>query len=364
MKQRTGIEEYAYQTIKHLCDVVSQTDNVVLYVRKKLTFRHGRFVFRLPEIDFTLPAHWQVRGIWAPRFWTQIGLSWEMLLHSPGVLFIPAHTVPIIHPRKTIVTIHGLEYEFCKEGYSLWARLYMRFSIRFSCRAASSVICVSENTKNDVMKLYGIPQEKIRVVYEGCDFKAKNPKLIIKTPSQKSKIEKPYLLFIGRLEERKNIARIIEAFEALKEKYKILHKLALVGKPGYGYRSIKYKVARSKCKEEIIEVGYVSEEEKWELLGGADVFVFPTLYEGFGLPVLEAQRAGVPAVTSKTSALPEVAGAGAVYVDPMSAESIAEGVWKILSDKVLRDGIIKEATHNVNRFSWAQGAQEVLEILI
>ncbi len=372
LKRRTGIEEYSYQVIRHLRDVLPAETEVVLYVRKKLSFAHGQWSLALPEIDFTLPDNWRVRAIWAPRFWTQVGLSLEMFFHAPDVLFVPAHTVPFIHPKKTVVTIHGLEYEFCPEGYSFWERLYMHVSIKFSCKAASTVVCVSQNTKRDVMNLYQVSEEKIQVVSEGYEnniqfstrlpdgqvsnFQSNSNELI-------SQMEKPYLLFIGRLEERKNIVRIIEAFEILKEKYDIPHEFILVGKPGYGYEKIKQKIANSKYKSVIVEKGYVDEAGKWNLLKNADVFLFPTLYEGFGIPVLEAQSVGVPVITSNTSSLPEVAGEGAVLVDPESTEGIAEGVYRVLSDRGLRSGIIEKATRNVGRYSWARCAQQISNIL-
>jgi glycosyltransferase involved in cell wall biosynthesis len=234
----------------------------------------------------------------------------------------------------------------------------MRFSIRFSCATAKKVICVSENTKRDVMRLYNTPEEKIQVIYEGYEekYQIPNTKYQINPHFQ---TQKPYLLFIGRLEERKNIVRMIEAFEILKEKYNIPHQLVLVGKPGYGYARIEQKVASSKVKNEIREMGYVTEEEKWGLLQGADVFLFPSRYEGFGIPVLEAQSMGVPVVTANTSSLPEIAGAGAVFIDPLSGESIAEGMYQVLSDKGLRDGIIAKGLENVKRFSWQKCAEEV-----
>ncbi|MDP3957598.1 MAG: glycosyltransferase family 1 protein [bacterium] len=386
LKRRTGIEESAYQTIKHLRSVIPETDTVVLYVRKKLVIssvipaqagiQSGGFriplwipgqarddkkkkflFFVVPEIDFELPKNWRVRGIWAPRFWTQIGLSLEMLFNSPDVLFIPAHTAPLIHPKKTIVTIHGLEYEFCQDGYSFLERLYMRLSIRFSCWVAEMVICVSENTKRDVMRLYGVPADKIVVIPEGYD-RIKNQESRIK-----NECRSPYLLFIGRLEERKNVVRITEAFEILKKKYAVSHKLVLVGKSGYGYKRIVTSILNSQFSIHIKELGYVTEEEKWELLKNADVFLFPTLYEGFGIPVLEAQSVGVPVVASNNSSLPEVAGEGAIYVNPQSAESIAEGIYRVLEDKGLRDGIIKKGLQNVERFSWQKCAKEIGEIL-
>lgn len=365
LKRRTGIEEYSYQVIKHLCDELSHDVEVVLYVRKKLSFAHGRVDLKGPDIDFELPKNWTVRGLWAPRFWTQIGLSLEMLFHTPDVLFVPAHTVPLIHPKKTIVTIHGLEYEFCKEAYSFWERAYMHYSIMFSCQVASTVVCVSENTKRDVMSFYGVSEGKIRVVSEGYERQSTNNSQQITVSDQQStqKPEKPYLLFIGRLEERKNIVRIIEAFEMLKEKYQIPHELLLVGKPGYGYDRIKQQIAKSKYQSAIIEKGYVAEEEKWPLLQNADVFLFPTLYEGFGIPVLEAQSVGVPVVTSSTSSLPEVAGDGAVFVDPTSVESIAEGAQKLLSDEGMRNGIISKGRENIKRFSW-EGCAANLSVLL
>jgi glycosyltransferase involved in cell wall biosynthesis len=360
LKQRTGIEEYAYQTIRHLRTALPETDIVVLYVRKRFVMRGLGIIAEYPKIDFPLPAHWHVRGIWAPRFWTQVGLSLEMFVHTPDVLFVPAHTIPIVHPKRSIVTIHGLEYEFCKEAYSLWERLYMRFSIRYSCKAASTVVCVSENTKHDVMRLYGTSEARIRVVHEGYSHNDVMPDM----DHRLQKIaKKPYMLFVGRLEERKNIIRIIEAFEILKEKYRIPHKLVLAGKPGYGYQRIQNQKCLMKNRNDIIEPGYISEEEKWQLLQGADVFLFPTLYEGFGIPVLEAQSVGTPVVTSETSSLPEVGGEGAVYVDPLDTESIAEGIQQLLSDKAFRDGIIEKAAHNVNRFSWAQCAEEISQAI-
>jgi glycosyltransferase involved in cell wall biosynthesis len=343
LKRRTGIEEYSYQVIRHLCDVLSKEDRVVLYIRSN------------QELSFDIPRNWQVKKLWAPRFWTQIRLSAEMLFHRPDVLFIPAHIVPIIHPRKTIVTVHGLEYEIFPEAYSFWERLYMRLSIRFSVAAASTVVAVSENTKRDIVRLYRVPEEKISVVHEGY----------ARVTSHESRVTKkernPYLLFIGRLEERKNIIRIIEAFEILKEQYRIPHELVLAGKSGFGYEKIRYKIQDTRYK--IREIGYVTEEEKWELLRNADVFLFPTLYEGFGLPVLEAQVAGVPVVTSNTSSLPEVAGAGAAYCDPENVKSIADAIKKTLDDRDFRSGILKKGCENAKRFSWEQCAEKIAVLL-
>lgn len=349
LKQRTGIEEYSYQVIKNLRQELGG-HKVFLYVRKN------------QAVDFGLPENWIVKKIGWPRLWTQVGLAFEMFFHPVDALFVPAHTVPWIHPEKTVVTIHGLEYEMMPKAYSMWGRFYMRASIRNSCRWASEIVSVSENTKRDLMRLYHVPEEKIRVVQEGYE---KNSKIQISNSKSNPnhKISEPYLLFIGRLEERKNISGIISAFEILKEKYDIPHKLVLAGKLGYGYDSIKFRILNSKFRKDIVELGFVKDEEKFDLIVGADVFLFPTFYEGFGIPVLEAQSVGVPVVASNISSLPEVSGDSALLVDPGKPEEIAESTYSLISDKALRDDIIRKGYENVKRFSWEKCAHEIAGIM-
>ncbi len=359
LKYRTGIEEYSYQVIKHLRDTLPQEVAVRVYVRKKIVFKKSHFAWQLPEVDFELPKNWTLVGLWAPRFWTQVRLSLEMFFHPVDTLFIPAHTVPVIHPEDTTVVVHGLEYEVSPKSYSWWERIYMRGSIKYSVRVARKIIAVSQNTKRDLEMLYAVPAEKISVVYEGYQL-VKNQESGIRNLEKNTK---PYLLFIGRLEERKNVARMVEAFEMAKEKLVLPHALILAGKRGYGYEKIEARIRNSKFQSDIQELGYINESEKWELLAGADVFVFPSHYEGFGIPVLEAQSVGTPVVTSEVSSLPEIGGEGAVYVDPDRAESIAEGIQLVLKNEAVRSSIIEKGRYNVSQFSWSKCAQEIAEVI-
>ena len=379
LKDRTGIEEYSYQVIKNLVNELKEHE-IVLYIRKN------------QQVDFKLPKNWKIKTINFYYLWTQLGLSLEMLVHPVDVLFIPAHTVPIIHPKNTIVTIHGLEYEFCPDAYSFWEKLYMRCSIKKSCQWAKKIIAVSENTKKDLMKLYKVPEEKIGVIYEGYDDNDKLPMINDKS-NPNDKISKPYLLFVGRLEERKNVIGIIKAFEILKEQYKIPHKLLLAGKPGFGYEKIKNEIANVNCRKDIAELGFVDNKKKEELLMNADVFLFPSFYEGFGLPILEAQAAGVPIVSSNVSSIPEVTtcchpgldpgssgsleiknildsclrendiSCSAILIDPNNAEEMADAVYKLISDVNFRNEIIKKGHINVQRFSWGRCAKEIARFL-
>lgn len=359
LRRRTGIEEYSYQVIRHLRSRLAD-ESVILYVRKKISFRDGGVRFIVPEIDFELPEKWQVKGLWAPRFWTQVRLSLEMLFSPPDALFVPAHTVPLIHPKRTIVTVHGLEYEFSPESYSWYERCYMRLSIRYSVHAASRVVAVSENTKRDLMRLYGVPASKAVVVYEGVDWSTG-------TSSRKSTEyfvpSKPYFFFIGRIETRKNIIRMIEAFELFKEKTGLPHELLLAGKPGHGYGAIAERMAGSQWRGAIHEIGYVSEEEKWRMLQGAEIFLFPSLYEGFGLPVIESQQAGTPVITANTSSLPEIAGEGAVLVDPLEPRALASAMERLVQDLKERADIIGKASQNGRRFSWEKCAEGLTDII-
>jgi len=379
IKKRTGIEEYSYQVIRHLKNELADCE-VILYVRA------GEINERVKK--FQLPEKWKIKEIKMPRFWTQIGLSREMIFHPVDALFIPAHTVPIIHPSgwlmravnffkkekikkfKTVVTIHGLEYEFLPKAYSLWERFYMRTVIKKSCHWADKIISVSKNTKKDLVKLYNVPARKIKVIYEGFSFvdekprrKKKNPRNVLK----KYQMDKDkYLLFLGRIEERKNLLRIIQSFEILKKEHQLPHKLLLAGGLGYGYNNIVKYIEASEYKKDIYLAGFIEDEDKREILKNADVFLFPTLYEGFGLPIIEAQSLGVPIVASNNSSIPEIIGNDmkTLLVDPKEPKEIADTIYKILSDKKIRARLVNPGLKNVKRFSWENCAKEIAEVLV
>ncbi|NTU67061.1 MAG: glycosyltransferase family 4 protein [Candidatus Moranbacteria bacterium] len=349
LKQRTGIEEYSYRTIRHLAGKLND-HQVILYLRSK----------QMP--DFELPSNWRMKKIRFSRFWTQIGLSLELMLHPVDALFVPAHTVPIIHPENTVVTIHGLEFEVMPEAYSPWERFYMRMSIKKSCQWAKKIISVSRSTRKDLTNIYEVPKEKISVIYEGYEEKSEvNPPV----GGKKSKDDKndPYLLFIGRIEKRKNIEGMIRAFEILKSKHGIPHRLVLIGRPGHGYEDIKKQIEKSEFKAEIVETGFVNAEKKQELLEGASVFLFPTFYEGFGLPILEAQNAGVPVVSSNVSSLTEVAEGSALLVDPREPEFIAGAALSLITDEKLANEMIQKGKENIKRFSWEKCAGLIKKII-
>lgn len=245
----------------------------------------------------------------------------------------------------------------------------MRWSIKKSCKWASKIISVSENTKKDLIDLYNISEDKkIEVINNGYDSDFGSRYLrengYFNIPSTKLEVkEVKYFLFIGRIEERKNVVNIIKAFNEVKKNYKLLHKLVLVGGSGYGFENVEKEIGESDFRKDIILTGYVSDKEKWRLLKDADIFLYPTLYEGFGIPILEAQSASVPVVAGKNSSISEVAQSSAYLVSAENSLDIAGAIWRIINDKNMRVGIIEKGHKNTKRFSWKDCAAKIKNVI-
>ncbi len=348
LDKKTGIEEYAYQIVKSLRKDLKDHE-VILYLRpgglEKL------------KKSFNIPEKWQTKEIPFKYFWTQIGMAWEFLTNSPDVLFIPAHTVPWIHPKNSVVTVHGLEYEHCPESYSLYSRWFHRFFIKKSCLWAKRIISISQNTRKDLVTMYKASDKKIEVVYNGFTD-------IFKETREGQKPEYNFLLFVGRVEKRKNIEGIIKAFEILKSQYQYSGKLVLAGKPGYDFSKIEKLINASKFSKDIIVKGYVSDSARLALMKNTDLFMFPSLSEGFGLPILEAQSVGSPVVTSDIGPMDEVANSREMLADPNSPEAIAKVSAKILQNKEFRKKMIIKGNENIKRFSWEKCGRETAKILL
>ena len=343
---RTGVEEYTYQLIKHLTMLPeARGHRFLLYLPSEALAKEG--------FDFSLPNNFEIKVLYwpLPILWTQIRLVWEMLWRKPDILLIPVHILPFFSPKNSVVVEHGLEYEYFPEYYSALFRWYLCWSTKRSAKKAQRIIAVSKKTKQDLMKFYGCKPEKIEVVHHGMQIQ--KSRLETKNP----RVKKPYILYLGRIETKKNIQGILAAYKILREKYGVPHQLVIAGGKGFGYEAFQLDL------EGVLETGYVSEEEKWRFLSGADLFLFPSFCEGFGLPVLEAQAAGVPVVTSYNSSLPEIAGEGAVFVNPENPGQIAEAVYKIFEDRQFRDKIVAAGYENVKIFSWEKCARETLNVI-
>ena len=262
-------------------------------------------------------------------------------------------------PLITDLAVYRMPEVYQRSRVFLW-----RLQYRYVRRRADCFLAISEFTKKEMVELWHIPPEKIRVVSCAC-----SPALTRETNRERlDRLRKKYglpeqfILFVGNSNPRKNLTRLLRAFDGLKERREMRHQLVVAGEQGWKFD--KEKALKSlKHREAVRLIGFVPDEDMPALYSAAGVFAFPTLYEGFGIPVLEAQSCGVPVLTSGCSSLPEVGGRGALYVDPYDESSIAEGLWRLLTDRKLAEELVRSGYENVKRFSWEQSAGRLDEII-
>jgi glycosyltransferase involved in cell wall biosynthesis len=308
--------------------------------------------------------HW----LWLPRkIYTgllKIGLPlpYNFLTGRADLYFFPNFIRFPITLGKSVVVVHDLtflKYPEVIEGKNL---NFLKKFLPKSLAKADRVVVISQSTKEDLKKYFKIEDKKISVIYPSL------PEELRKTPSLKAVAGfkkknglREYILFVGTLEPRKNIARLIEAVELVSEKFPEIQ-LVLVGRTGWGWPELLRRMERSSLGPRLKMLGYLEEEELALVYAGAKVFALPSLYEGFGLPVLEAFHYGVPVVTSGVSSLPEVAGDGAVLVDPQSVGEIAVALERVWGNTALREKLVKLGRRQLARFSWRQSARKLVRL--
>lgn len=351
----TGTEGYSYHLIRALLPLLGARYRVRLYFRAA------------PEPD-AFP-HAELSVIPFRRLWTHLRLSWEMTRHPPDLLFVPAHVLPPIRPRRTLVTIHDLGYRYFPEAHPRGQRLYLDWSTRWNARAADHILTDSYATRDALVQEYGIAASKITVAYPGynSNLTPVRDAGVLAAARARYHIPGPYILFMGRIQPRKNLARLIGAFARLAPDRPDMS-LVLAGPVGWLAEPIRARVRESGLEARVLFPGYIAEADKAALISGARVFAYPSLYEGFGFPVLEAQACGTPLLASATSSLPEVVGDGGLLVNPLDTSAIAEGLARLLDDasadgRALRSTLIARGMSNLHRFSWDATARTVMTVI-
>ncbi|HDQ72093.1 MAG TPA: glycosyltransferase family 1 protein, partial [Chloroflexi bacterium] len=283
----------------------------------------------------------------------------------PDALFVPSHVLPIIHPPASVVTVHDLGYRYFPETHPWRQRLYLDLSTRWNARAAAHVLADSAATKADLATHYRVDPDKITVAYPGLDETLAPVRDPVRIAAVKARygIGGDYYLYLGTLQPRKNLARVIAAFADLPPSIQADASLVLAGKKGWLYDALFEQVRHLGLERNVRFPGYVAAEDKAALMSGALAFVFPSLYEGFGLPVLEAQACGCPVITSATSSLPEVAGDAAVLLDPHDTAAITTAMASLVADDEMRPSLIERGLANVRRFSWENCARTALGVI-
>ena len=351
--QRTGTEAYAFFLIEALVPLTTAGGHQL-----RLYFNQAP-----PENLFIEADHVDNVVIPQIRVWTHLRLSRELSRRPPDVFFTPAHVIPYGYHGPSVATVHDLGYHYFPEAHTRRQRVYLRWSTRHNSQRSRRVIADSNATKEDLATHYGIDQGKVDVIYPGIDpsLRPVTDKSQLEQTQAKYGIKAPYLLFIGTLQPRKNLERLIEAYAASGLK----HQLVLAGKKGWHAQPIMKQIEAqdNSVQNRILLPGYVEDNDKAALISGASAVVFPSLYEGFGFPVVEGNVCETPVLCANTSSLPEIAGDAALLIDPLDAVGLADGIYRLVRDQSLRDELIQAGRQNARRFSWKRAAEEVLASL-
>lgn len=352
-ENKTGVENYAYQLLIHLAKVDHKNTYLV-------------FVKDLP--DEKLPDNFHFVPIHLSRFWTQLGLGIKTFTTKMDLLFIPAYFMPFINNPglKMVVAIHDLASEYFPEAYTLKHKVLSHNLQKLESQEATKIITISNSTKSDIVKFNHINPKKISVVYFGLDHKYFQPvqgdkleKILSKFNLKKER----YFLYVGTIQPRKNISRIIEGFaNVLKQTKDQNLQLVLAGGKGWLSDEIYQLPQKLGIESSVKFLGRVDNNDLPALYSGALAFVFPSLYEGFGMPILEAMSCETPVITSKTSSLGEIAQEAALLVDPEKIDEIAHAMVLLIQDTKLRKNLMKKGVQRVNDFSWEKAARETLHI--
>lgn len=266
---------------------------------------------------------------------------------------------------KSIITIHDMAHHYYPE-YAIPGnnRILPRY-LRKHAHKADLILCVSENTKKDVIDILDIPEEKVWVTYNGVgdEFRVIDNKNLLKDLRQRYKIPERFILFVGTVEPRKNLSMLVEAYHILNSRHRIKEPLVIAGGKGWKNEALRQSIKNLKLEDRIIFTGYVHDDDLPLLYNAATLFVYPSLYEGFGLPVVEAMACGTPVVTSNVSSLPEVAGEAALLVNPKDTEALASAIYRLLTDEDLRYKLRELGLQRAKRFTWESCAKKTIEAI-
>ncbi|MBA2247940.1 MAG: glycosyltransferase family 4 protein, partial [Chloroflexia bacterium] len=303
-----------------------------------------------------------IRKITATRLWTHGRLSLEMATRAPDLLLVPAHVIPLVHPRA-VVTIHDLGYLHLPDCHPPRQRRMLDITTRWSARAAAAIIVPSDVTRRDLLDHYGTPPEKIRVIHHGVDARFRSVADYEQSRVRsKYELDRPYLLAVGTIHPRKNLPILAQAAAGLVASGRDLD-LILVGRDGWMAERVHSRIRQRGPAGRVKTLDYVPAGDLPALYAGAACFVQPSLFEGFGMPVVEAMAAGTPVVCARTSALPEIAGNGAAYFDPEDGEELASVLQRILADHEYRRRLIERAQVRSRAFSWERCVSETVDLL-
>ena len=365
LKTKSGIGVYTYEISRCLEQISKDSINLQVFnFKNKMDMNRKLLGIEANKDECRVMPYSVYR-----RIWHYLPISYNSLFKQQGDIY---HFFDyIVPPRirgKVVTTVHDMTYELYPETMQKTTLERIKKDINYSVERADKVITISESTKRDMMSILKISEEKIEIIPPGVDFERFNKSytaLQVQGVKERYQLPENYILYMGTLEPRKNIESIVEAFALMKKEsdhsvQKI--KLVIAGKKGWLYESIFNKVRQLDIESEVVFTDFIEEEHKPIIYQLAKAFVFPSIYEGFGIPVLEAMAASVPVITSKVSSLPEVAGDAALLVAPKDKEKIAESMYTLITDEASREQLRLRGLKQARKFSWRASAEKLYHI--
>ena len=355
VEKKVGVSVYTLNLLRYFSKVADQEHCFIVYLKNSLSLG-------LPEEN----KYFKYKVIKGNFLWSQIYLPIYLSTHREiDVYFSPAHYLPSFCPVPQVVTIHDLAYQYFPNDFTKKDLWQLKNWTRSSVKKANKIIAVSKTTKKDIIKIYNVDDAMVTVIYNGYEKIAKEKTSAVEGRSGKTaevKLKK-YILFVGTIQPRKNLDILIDAFNKFLEQNKNF-KLVIVGKKGWLYEDIFKKVRTLKLEEEVIFTDHVTDEELVWYYQNAFCFVLPSLYEGFGIPILEAMSNNCPTIISMNSSLPEVGGEASLYFDPKSSNDLLEKLKTLYNNHELRKELISKGKQRIKDFSWKKCGKETLEVIL
>ena len=355
---QAGAERYAKNIIQYLAQRNGDQTYVLILSQRNRAYYHFPQKNIRPLI---LPLDTRLKPL--RIFAEQFLLPFFLRSLKVDLFFSPCNIAPWRMPVPLVLTLFDLHWFIYPELFNPLHRTYVQRAITWSVRRAKRIITISENSKKDILNIFNLPEQKVRVIYPGLDpvfLKEASPEEVHGVKGR-YRIQGPYLLFVGKQHKRKNILTLLKVFRQLKEGERLPHQLVLAGTPGDGSPEIEAWLA-SGNHPEVIRTGFIPDQEMRPLYAGADALVYPSLYEGFGLPVLEAMACGCPVITSTVSSIPEVAGTAALLIDPDREDEMAEAILRLIRKPALAQRLREEGRVQARKFTWDRAAEETLEV--